>query len=92
MNNKVLIKVIVPELSKTFDVYIPVNERVWKIKKLIIKSVCDLTRENLDLNKEYGFINKNSGKMYDSNDIIIETDIKTGTEIIIITAKSVNKQ
>ena len=92
MNNKVLIKVIFPELSKTFDVYIPVNERVWKIKKLIIKSVCDLTRENLDLNKEYGFINKNSGKMYDSNDIIIETDIKTGTEIIIITAKSVNKQ
>lgn len=91
MNNKVLIKVIFPELSKTFDVYIPVNERVWKIKKLIIKSVCDLTRENLDLNKEYGFINKNSGKMYDSNDIIIETDIKNGTEIIIITAKSVNK-
>ena len=91
MNNKVLIKVIFPELSKTFDVYIPVNERVWKIKKLIIKSVCDLTRENLDLNKEYGFINKNSGKMYDSNDIIIETDIKNGTEIIIIIAKSVNK-
>ena len=91
MNNKVLIKVIFPELSKTFDVYIPVNERVWKIKKLIIKSVCDLTRENLDLNKEYGFINKNSGKMYDSNNQGIETDIKNGTEIIIITAKSVNK-
>ena len=39
MNNKVLIKLIVPEIDKTFDVFIPVNEIVWKIKKMLIKSI-----------------------------------------------------
>ena len=31
MKNKVLIKLIVPELDTTFDVFVPVNEIMWKI-------------------------------------------------------------
>ena len=39
MENKVLIKLIMPELDEEFDIFIPVNELIWKIKKLIIKSI-----------------------------------------------------
>ena len=35
MKNKVLIKLILPEWNTTFDVFIPVNELVWKVKKII---------------------------------------------------------
>ena len=41
MNNKVLIKLILPELDTSFDILIPVNEIIWKIKKLLVKSVSD---------------------------------------------------
>ena len=43
MKNKVLIKLIVPEMDMDFDIFIPVNEVVWKIKKLAIKSISDLS-------------------------------------------------
>lgn len=43
MKNKVLVKLIVPEIDSNFDLFIPVNELIWKIKKLMIKSVSDLT-------------------------------------------------
>ena len=37
MKNKVLVKIFIPEVDSDFDVYIPVNEIIWKIKKLVSK-------------------------------------------------------
>ena len=36
MKNKVLIKLIVPEIDSDFDIFIPVNEIIWKIKKMLL--------------------------------------------------------
>ena len=43
MENKILVNLIMPELDSNFDVFIPVNELVWKVVKLSIKSISDLT-------------------------------------------------
>ncbi len=84
MENKVLIKLFVPELDSTFDVFVPVNELVWKIKKLIIKSVSDLSFGALEKNKNYVLMNKINGKVYDNNSIVIDTDIRNSTELILL--------
>ena len=83
MKNKVLIKLIVPELNEDYDVFIPVNEVVWKIKKLIIKSVSDLSGHSMSINDECILINQLTGRIYDNNDIVHNTDIRNGTEIIM---------
>ncbi len=83
MENKVLIKLIFPELDKSFDVFIPVNEIMWKIKKIFIKSISDLCNVRFT-NKEYLVINKTTAQIYGNNDIIINTDIRNGTELILI--------
>lgn len=84
MENKVLINLIVPELDSDFDVFIPVNELVWKIKKLLLKSVSDLSTISLDMNRDYILLNKNSDIIYKNNEIIINTDIRNGSELILI--------
>ena len=84
MNNKVLIKLIVPELDETYDVFIPVNEILWKVKAMLLKCVTDLTRLPFNPKEEFELINKISGKEYQNNDIIIDTDIRNGTELILI--------
>ena len=43
VKNKVLVKVIVPEIDSSYDIFIPVNEIIWKVKRLILKSIKDLT-------------------------------------------------
>ena len=64
MNNKILIKVIVPELSSSYDVFIPFNEVVWKINKMITKVVFDLQEIKIDIRRaNYMLINKNSGRI-----------------------------
>ena len=84
MENKVLVKIIVPLLDDSFDCFIPVNEVIWKIKKLIIKSISDLTNTNLDLSSDYIFINKDNGRIYNTNEIVINTDIRNGSELMML--------
>lgn len=87
MKNKVLIKLIIPELGLNFDVFIPVNELVWKVKKLLVKSVSDIADIPLSLNDNYTLINKDNCNVYKNNDIIINTDIRNGSELILISRK-----
>ena len=83
MENKVLIKLLFPELEKNYDIYIPVNEVVWKIKVLLLKCISDLSDIKLNEN-EYIMLNSETGNIYKNNDIVINTDIRNGSEIILI--------
>lgn len=87
MNNKVLVRLFIPELDYIFDLFIPVNEVVWKVKKLIAKSVSDLTGGALNYNSDYTLINKLTSEIYDNNAIIINTDIRNATELIMLSVK-----
>ena len=84
MNNKVLIKLLIPEIDESFDIFIPINEILWKVKKMIVKSAGDLILKSLDTNKNYILINKNTLEIYPNNIQIAKTDIENGTEIILL--------
>ena len=84
MNNKVLIKLIMPEFDLSYDLFIPVNEVIWKLKRLIIKSIQDLSGICLNNIDESIFINKANSRIYNNNEIIINTDIRNGTELILM--------
>lgn len=84
MKNKVLINLVVPELDMNFDVFIPVNEYIWRIKKLFLKSISDLANLSLNPELDYILLNKDTGKLYTNNQIIMQTDIRNGTELFFI--------
>lgn len=84
MENKVLIKLILPEIEMSFDVFIPVNEVIWKAKKMLLKSASDLSGGNINFKGNYIIINQNTNKIYQSNEIIMDTDIRNGSELILI--------
>lgn len=84
MKDKVLIKLFVSDLNSCYDVFIPVNEVIWKIKKMLVKSVSDLTGIPLDYNEEYLLINKFTGDIYNNNEIVIDTNIRNATEMMLI--------
>lgn len=87
MKNKVLIKLIVPEIDFFFDLFVPTNEILWKVKKMIIKSINDLTGDSLDSTKEYVLINKTTGQIYSENITIYNSDIRNASELILIQEK-----
>lgn len=88
MTNKVLIKLIVPSLDREFDLFIPINELIWRITKLIVKSVADLSGINLSINQKYILLNKMTGKIYGYNEVIKDTDIRNLTELILLSCEN----
>ena len=87
MNNKVLVKLIVLEIDESFDVMIPVNEVVWKVKEMMVKSINRLLGINMAINSSYVLINKTTARIYKNNEIIYNTDIRNATELILVNVK-----
>ena len=83
MKNKVLVKIICPEIEQEFDLFIPVNEIMWKINKMIVKCINDLTYVSFNPEIEYILMNKENGRIYNNNEIVIDTDIRNATELIL---------
>lgn len=78
-----LIKLFSPELDTSFDIFIPVNESIYKIKKLIVKYFEDFTNTALN-NKSYILINKLNSRIYKNNEIVRNTDIRNSSELLFV--------
>ena len=84
MENKVLIKLIIPEIDEKYDVFIPVNESIWKIKNDIIKAVTELSSTSFLDNIEYILINCDDSRIYRNSDIVLNTNIRNGKQLFLI--------
>lgn len=83
MKNKVLINLIVPILMEQYEIFIPVNERVSKVKELLVNSLSDLTDNEFDKNKTYSLINPTTGTIYQNDMIIRDTDVKNSKIMVL---------
>lgn len=84
MNNKVLVKLYVPIIEKQYDIWLPINKKIYKVVRLLEKSVNEMCGGYYRPAKMPMLYDKDSGKMYDINLNVKENDIKNGTEIILI--------
>ncbi len=83
-NNKILIRLYVPLIEKSYDLYIPINKKVGTIKSLIEKGLNELTDNIYMPSKETNFYSKETGAIYDINQTVRDTDLKNGSKIILI--------
>ena len=84
MKNKVLVRLIIPELDTSFDVFVPINEVIWRLKILFMKSISDLSSFSLPTDVNYLLLNKDTGKIYQNNELVLNTDIRNGTELFFV--------
>ena len=84
MKNKVLIRVVIPELFQEFEIFIPVNERVAKIKQFIAKGVGDLIDDKWDASAKYSIIDADTGNIYDSRMAVRDTKICNGKRVLFV--------
>ena len=80
MKNKVLVKLIVPELSQTYDIYLPINKKIGSIIKLIDETIDELDGESIPLKYLY---NADTGECFDYDLLLANTTIRNGTKIVI---------
>ena len=84
MTNKILVKIIVPEIDETYDLYIPINRRIGNIVSLLSKAIVDLSNDAYVVKTNSCLYNKITGERYESNDLVRNTNIKNGAILVLL--------
>lgn len=84
MKNKVLIELIVPDISEIYNVYIPINKKIGNIIELLNKAIGEISENNYVGSNKTSLYNRKTGNKYSVNVLVRETDIRNGTSLILL--------
>ena len=84
MNNKIIIKVYVPEISVCYDVFIPINITVSDLTKLIVESITEMSNGGFTPNNRLRLYFKDTGEVIDNTKIVKETNLKNCSKVILL--------
>lgn len=82
--NKILIELEIPLIEKKYDLFIPINKKIGTIKKLLEEALIELSDNAYIIKENSNLYSKESGKIYDVNQTVRDTDLKNGSRIILL--------
>lgn len=82
--NKVLVKLYVPTIGQEYDIWIPVNRRIHNAIRLIVKALDELVEGGFKPNRIPELYDKKTALPYNINLSIRQTNIRNGSELILI--------
>ena len=82
--NKVFIVVEVPLIEEKYEGYIPIGKKIHKVAQILSKAVSELSGGHYPIKEDAMLYSKMTGKPYNINMTVKDTDIRNGTEIILI--------
>lgn len=82
--NKVLVKVYVPKLEKKFEMWLPLNKRLYNIVSLLVKTIDDFSKGYYKPEGTPSLYDKSTAEEYDLNLLLKDTNIRNGTELVLI--------
>ncbi len=80
LDNKVLINLYILSLGVNYEVFLPVNEKVGNISRLLNTTMFD----SINKDKNCTLLNAETGNVYNNNDLVINTDIRNNTKLILL--------
>lgn len=82
--NKILVTIFVVNIEEQYDVFLPKTKNIGNTILLVVDAIHQLSNNSLPIDKEYCLINKRTGQYYKKKEMILETDIETGTELLLL--------
>lgn len=82
--NKVLVKLYVPQMEAEYNVWLPINKKLYKIIQLLVKAIYELSGGFYQPEKMPLLYDKVTAKQYDINLNVLENKIENASEIFLI--------
>ena len=83
IDNKVLVSISIPSLEVKYDVYVPVNRKVYSVINMLKISLFEISLGLFDITKDYVLYNAVNGTMYDMN-ALVNRHISNNLRILLI--------
>ncbi len=82
--NKVLVKLYVPTIEQQYDIWIPLNKKIYSIIILLSKAVFELSDGNYNPKDMPILYDRLTAKPYNVDLNVKESNIRNGAEIVLI--------
>lgn len=82
--DNVLVKLYIPMLEEIYDVWIPSHKRIYNVIILLVKAINELNNNCYKPSEMPMLYDKLTTEMYDVNLKVMETNIRSGTELILL--------
>ncbi len=82
--NKVFIIVEVPLIEQKYEVYIPIGKKIHKVASILAKAISELSGGHYPIKDDATLYSKATGRAYNINMTVKDTDIRNGSEVILI--------
>lgn len=83
MDFRVYITLDIPILDEKYELLVPIDRRIHDLVDILKENIKGL-KDNYYKDKMPNIFNKSSGELYDMNLIIKDSDIKTGTRLLLL--------
>lgn len=81
--NKVFVILYVPMIGEKYEIFLPISKKIGAIRKLLTKAINEISDGEFPL-KDSLLYDKKDGKRYDLNITLKESNIRNGSEIILL--------
>lgn len=82
--DKVLVKLYVPVLDEIYDVWLPLQKKIYNVIALLVKAINELNDGCYNPSRMPVLYDKLTAEIYDGNLSVKESTIRSGTEIILM--------
>ena len=83
MDFRVFVVIEAPIIDKKYELFVPIDRRIHDLISILKSSIPELSEEYYK-NHEANIYSKSTGKLYNANLIIKNTDIKMGSRLVLI--------
>lgn len=83
MDFRVYIIIEAPILDKKYELLVPIDRRIHNLLAVLKQAIPELSTDYYANNTPLLY-NKTTGRLYNMNTVIKESDIKTGTRLVLI--------
>ena len=84
MKNKVIVNLIVPEIDKEYNIYLPISLKIGNIINLLNKTISESTNGELKLSNSNSLYNALTNEKYTSDMLLYNTNIRNGTILVLM--------
>ena len=82
--NKILVKLYVPILEEEYNVWLPINKKIGNVIILLVKAINEINGGYYNPVKMPILYDKATAKAYDVHQIILESSMRNGAELVLI--------
>ncbi len=84
IKNKIFVKILVPEIDMSFDVYLPINKKIGNIIILLNKAISEMTQGEFASSPSNVLYNAITKEKYSPNTLLASTDIRNASTLILL--------